>query len=83
MGSEGSNRVRVSNAWLAWLEMAGARFEGVRALLARSEGGASGAGIDLSAHTSGIICGDLLSRCRVVFDYPRSRLALVPVEGRE
>jgi hypothetical protein len=79
VGGDESGRVRVASGTLAWLELGSARFEGVRALLAQS--GGAGGGIDLSVYTAGIVCGDLLSRCRVVLDYARSRIAIVP-EGQ-
>lgn len=78
VGGDSNEHVRVTAANLAWLELGGARFEGVHALLAREE--RAGAGIELSIYSAGIICGDLLSRCRLVLDYPRSRLAVVPPE---
>lgn len=74
VGGESSGRVKVASCTLPWVEMAGVRFEGVRALLASNEG--SGGGIELSSYTSGVVCGDLLGGCRVVLDYSRERVAI-------
>ena len=65
----------MTSSTLGWVEVGGLRFEGARALLAESEG--AGGSIELSLYTAGIICGDLLSRCHMVLDYARNRVALV------
>ena len=41
---------------------------------------ASAPGTRLSLHTAGMICADLMLRCRVIFDYPRRRFAMVEEE---
>ncbi|GAB4813185.1 hypothetical protein N2152v2_000231 [Parachlorella kessleri] len=76
VGGDEAGRVRVTSSTLGWVEVGGVRFEGARALLAESEG--AGGSIELSLYTAGIICGDLLSQCRMVLDYARNRVALVP-----
>lgn len=49
-------------------------FAGVQALYREGPGG--GGGLELSQHTSGIVCGGVLGRCALVYDYPRMRLAV-------
>ena len=62
---------------LPWLTLGPvATFGKVRTLAFSPPGG-----LDLSAYSQGIACADLLSRARVVLDYPRRRIALIPPPG--
>jgi hypothetical protein len=38
-------------------------------------------GLDISLYSAGIICGELLDRMQVVFDYPRQRLGFRSEDG--
>lgn len=73
VGGSDSKSVRMESSKLLWLEMGASRFERLKCLLA----GAPGPGLDLSHYTAGILCGDLLARCRLVFDYARRRVAII------
>ena len=53
------------------VEISGASFENVFTLIAM------GGGFDLSLHTAGMICADLMVQCRVVFDYARRRFLMI------
>ena len=48
----------------------------VKAMLARDKAENS---LDTSAHASGLVCGDLLMKCRIVFDYARRRFAVTQI----
>ena len=74
VGGEGVLGMKVDRGRLNWLQLGDERFEEVEALFA------SGGGLDLSLHTCGMLCGDLLAECGVVFDYPRRRIAFYRVE---
>ena len=75
IGGEGaSGGMRVMEGDLSFLKVSGARFDNVLSLIA------TGGGFDLSLHTAGMICADLMLRCRVIFDYPRRRFAMVEEE---
>ena len=52
-------------------------FEGVQCLIT-PEG--AGGGASLSYYSSGIICGELLSKCRLVVDLARGRMAVLPAQ---
>ena len=47
----------------------------VKAMLARDQAG----NLDTSAYVSGLVCGDLLMKCRIVFDYARRRFAVTQI----
>ena len=67
--------ITATSGSLPWLTLGPvATFGRVRTLAFSPPGG-----LDLSAYSQGIACADLLSRARVVLDYPRRRMALIPV----
>jgi len=74
VGGEGVMGMKVDRGRLTWLQLGDERFEEVESLFA------SGGGLDLSLHTCGMLCGDLLAECAVVFDYPRKRIAFRRLE---
>lgn len=66
--------ITATSGSLPWLTLGPiATFGRVRTLAFSPPGG-----LDLSAYSQGIACADLLSRARVVLDYPRRRMALIP-----
>ena len=68
-------RMRVQTGQLAWMECAGVTFPAVEALFATS------GGLDVSVYSAGNICGDLLGRVDVAFDYVNQRLWLRRPDG--
>ena len=64
-----AQRCQLGEVWLGQH-----RFTGVQALYREGQGG--NGGLELSQHTSGIVCGGVLGRCTLVYDYPRLRLAV-------
>lgn len=78
MGGGSQDRITAHNCQLAEVRLGVYSFHGVQALYhsvpAGSDG--SGAGLELSHHTSGIVCAGLLGRCGLVFDYARMRVAV-------
>ena len=69
--------VVVKHKRFPWAELAGRRFHDIECLLAQADG----SGLDLSLYTAGIVCGDLLFRSELILDYPRKRIAFLPVPG--
>ena len=71
-GAVPAHRCQLSEVWLG-----PHRFEGVQALFhSDPASGGGGGGLELSQHTGGIVCGGLLGRCTLLFDYARGRVAL-------
>ena len=70
-GESGPGGMKVVEGNISYLQVSGARFENVLSLIATR------GGFDLSLHTAGMICADLMVQCRVIFDYPRRRFAMV------
>ncbi len=62
--------MRVQLGELAWVACGGVRFEAVKTLYAVH------GGLDISRYSAGIVCGDLLGRRSVVFDYVNKRLGI-------
>lgn len=48
------------------------RFDGLSCFFATNSG------LDVSRYTAGILCGDLLARRRVVYDYANNRVGVGP-----
>ena len=72
-----SGAITATSGSLPWLTLGPvATFGRVRTLAFSPPGG-----LDLSAYSQGIACADLLARARVVLDYPRRRMALIPPPG--
>jgi len=70
-GESSAGGMKVVEKNMSYLQISGARFENVLSLIATR------GGFDLSLHTAGMICADLMVQCRVIFDYPRRRFAMV------
>ena len=69
--------ITATSGSLPWLTLGPvATFGRVRTLAFSPPGG-----LDLSVYSQGIACADLLSRARVVLDYSRRRMALIPPPG--
>lgn len=66
--------LKVQSGELPWLQLAGTRFHTSKCLFAGA------GGLDISAYTAGILCGNLMARCGVVLDYARQRIAFLPAE---
>ena len=58
------------------MKISESRFEQLECLFIGS------AGLDLSHYVQGIICGEMVARCRTVLDFARKRIALLP-QGQE
>lgn len=80
VGGSGADRITARRCQLAEVRMGPCRFRGVQALYHAPRAGGStsggGAGLELSRHTSGIVCAGLLGRCGLTFDYARMRVAV-------
>jgi len=76
-GESSAGGMRVYEGNMRYLQVSGARFENVLSLIAM------GGGFDLSLHTAGMICADLMVKCRVIFDYPRRRFAMIQEDDNE
>lgn len=78
-GVGSGERITAQRCELAEVRLGGCRFRAVHAVYhspppSGSSGG--GAGLELSQHTSGIVCAGLLGRCALTFDYARMRVAV-------
>ena len=73
--SQSSGGMQARTHTLEWLELGGPgiRFAAVTAMVPVGGGGS----FDLSAHTCGMLTGELLSRRDVVYDFSRRRVALL------
>lgn len=75
IGAGGGNRLAARRCQLAEVRLGAHTFRGAQALYHESSSGGGG-GLELSQHTSGIICGGLLSQCALTFDYARVRVGV-------
>lgn len=64
----------VSGQLLQGLGLKNWKFENVDCSFVNPEGGNLG----LSAYGSGLLCAGMLSKCRVIVDYARHRIAFIP-----
>lgn len=69
----GSGGIKVEYGILDGLEVGGHFFSQVKALHFSNDEGA----LDISIYTAGVLCGELIVRHLVIFDYPNHRFALV------
>lgn len=76
VGGSHNHSVTLKTAQLNVLKVGTAEFNEVQCLIAEEAKG----GVALSFYSSGILCGDLLSQCRLVIDLPRGRMAVLPAE---
>ncbi|KAL4443501.1 hypothetical protein ABPG75_011238 [Micractinium tetrahymenae] len=79
VGGGTQDRITAHNCQLAEVRLGLYRFHSVQALYHSTPPGGTaggGAGLELSQHTSGIVCAGLLGRCGLVFDYARMRVAV-------
>ena len=67
----GAGGLEARRGTIARLELDCGKFFDVSSLVATR------GGLDLSLHTSGMICVDLLLTCKVIFDYPRRRVSIL------
>ncbi|PRW56405.1 hypothetical protein C2E21_4538 [Chlorella sorokiniana] len=74
LGGGGGARMTAQRCQLGEVWLGPHCFTSVQALYREGPGG--NGGLELSQHTSGIVCGGVLGRCTLVFDYPRLRLAV-------
>ena len=74
MGGSTTEKQRVKSGVLPWLRINDSQFDKLDCLFIGS------AGLDLSHYVQGIVCGELVARCRTVLDFARRRIALVPTE---
>lgn len=78
VGGTAKDRVTARRCQLEEVRLGQCCFRDVQAVYhpPRGAGGGGGAGLELSQHTSGIICAGLLGRCGLTFDYARMRVAV-------
>ncbi len=69
--------IQARSGKLGWFEIGGRRFEPLEAQFSLAESGAF-----TDPYTAGNVGGDVLSRFRIVFDYPRKRIAFAPSAER-
>jgi hypothetical protein len=76
VGGSPNHSVTLTTAELGVLTVGSAEFNQVQCLIAGEDKG----GVALSFYSSGILCGDILSQCRLVIDLARGRMAVLPAE---
>jgi len=76
VGGSHNHSVTLKTAQLNVLKVGTAEFSEVQCLIA----GEAKGGVALSFYSSGILCGDILSQCRLVIDLPRGRMAVLPAD---
>lgn len=64
--------IRVKSALLHSMDLSDNQFTAVKCLFTDSDG------LDHTLYSSGILCGDIMNRCTVIFDYARNRVMFVP-----
>ena len=78
IGDNGSTRILAHRCQLAEVRLGAHTFRSVSALYhpPAKAGGSGSGGLELSQHTSGILCGGLLNHRALTFDYSRMRVAV-------
>jgi predicted aspartyl protease len=76
VGGSHNHSVTLKTAQIGVLKVGTADFSQVQCLIAEEAKG----GVALSFYSSGILCGDILSQCRLVIDLARNRMAVLPGE---
>lgn len=72
----GGNRVAAHRCTLAEVRLGSRSFPAAQALYHQIESGGGNGGLELSQHTSGIVCGGVLGRCSLTYDYANARVAV-------
>ena len=64
--------MKVKTGELSSIDLSDHQFHKIKCLFTDSDG------LDHTLYSSGILCGDIMSRCTVILDYARSRIMFVP-----
>ena len=72
VGGAAVGGMRAKNGELKSIDLSSHQFYNIKCLFTDSDG------LDHTVYSSGILCGDIMSRCSVTLDYARSRIMFVP-----
>ena len=64
--------MKVKSGELSSIDLSSHQFHNIKCLFTDSDG------LDHTMYSSGILCGDIMSRCTVILDYARDRIMFVP-----
>lgn len=64
--------MRVKSGEISSIDLSSHQFHKIKCLFTDSDG------LDHTLYSSGILCGDIMSRCIVILDYARARIMFVP-----
>lgn len=74
VGGAAVGGMRANSGELNSIDLSSHQFHNIKCLFTDSDG------LDHSVYSSGILCGDIMSRCSVTLDYARARMMFVPKE---
>ena len=74
VGGAAVGGMRAKSGGLNSIDLSSHQFHNIKCLFTDSDG------LDHTVYSSGILCGDIMSRCSVILDYARSRIMFVPKE---
>lgn len=72
VGGSAVGGMRVKSGEISSIDLSSHQFHEIKCLFTDSDG------LDHTLYSSGILCGDIMSRCTVIFDYARARIMFVP-----
>ena len=72
VGGSAVGGMRVKSGEISSIDLSSHQFHKIKCLFTDSDG------LDHTLYSSGILCGDLMSRCTVILDYARARIMFVP-----
>lgn len=72
VGGSAVGGMRVKSGEISSIDLSSHQFHKIKCLFTDSDG------LDHTLYSSGILCGDIMSRCIVILDYARARIMFVP-----
>lgn len=77
VGGSAVGGMRARSGELHSIDLSGHQFHKLKCLFTDSDA------LDHTLYSSGILCGDIMSRCGVILDYPRSRMMFIPQDSAD
>ncbi|DBA75380.1 TPA: hypothetical protein ACH3X1_010646 [Trebouxia sp. C0004] len=72
VGGSAVGGMRVKSGEISSIDLSSHQFHTIKCLFTDSDG------LDHTLYSSGILCGDIMSRCTVILDYARARIMFMP-----
>ena len=77
VGGSAVGGMRAKSGELHSIDLSGHQFHTLKCLFTDSDA------LDHTLYSSGILCGDIMSRCTVILDYPRTRMMFIPKDSAQ